>query len=581
MSKAIIIAYTNPIFHIRNLKLESFVWNIIIRAIVQNVSPPPRHSPISVYLRMRNHCVRPDFHTFPFLLPSFNNPIHLPLGHRTHAQILLFGLDQDPFVRTSLLNMYSSCGDLTSAQRVFDESVSRDLPAWNSLVNAYAKAGLVDDARKLFDDARKLFDEMPERNVISWSCLINGYFTCGKYKEALHLFREMQLPKPNEAFVVKPNEFTLSTVLSACGRLGALQQGKWVHAYIDKYQVEIDVVLGTALIDMYAKCGSLERAKRVFSALGSKKDVQAYSAMICCLAMYGLTDECFQLFSEMATGNNTINPNSVTFVGILGACVHQGLVNEGESYFTMMTEKFGITPSIQHYGCMVDLYGRAGLIEEAESFIASMPMEPDVLIWGSLLSGSRMLGDIKTCEAALKRIIQLDPMNSGAYVLLSNVYAKTGRWIEVKRTRHEMEVKGIKKVPGCSSVEVEGVIHEFVVGDESHKESEKIYAMLNEIMHRLREAGYVSDIKEVLLDLDEEGKEMVLSYHSEKLAIAFCLMKTRHGTPVRIIKNLRICGDCHLVMKMISKLYSREIVVRDCNRFHHFNDGSCSCRDFW
>ncbi|XP_010418560.1 PREDICTED: pentatricopeptide repeat-containing protein At3g62890 [Camelina sativa] len=567
------IAYTNPIFHIRNLKLESFVWNIIIRAIVQNVSPPPRHSPISVYLRMRHHCVRPDFHTFPFLLPSFDNPIDLPLGQRTHAQILLFGLDQDPFVRTCLLNMYSSCGDLTSAQRVFDESVSRDFPAWNSLVNAYAKAGLI-------DDARKLFDEMPERNVISWSCLINGYFTCGKYKEALHLFREMQLPKPNEAFV-KPNEFTMSTVLSACGRLGALQQGKWVHAYIDKYQVEIDVVLGTALIDMYAKCGSLERAKKVFSSLGSKKDVQAYSAMICCLAMYGLTDECFQLFSEMTTGNNIINPNSVTFVGILGACVHQGLVNEGESYFTMMTEKFGITPSIQHYGCMVDLYGRAGLIEKAESFIASMPMEPDVLIWGSLLSGSRMLGDIKTCEAALKRIIQLDPMNSGAYVLLSNVYAKTGRWIEVKRTRHEMEVKGIKKVPGCSSVEVEGVIHEFVVGDESHKESEKIYAMLDEIMQRLREAGYVSDIKEVLLDLDKEGKEMALSYHSEKLAIAFCLMKTRPGTPVRIIKNLRICGDCHLVMKMISKLYRREIVVRDCNRFHHFNDGSCSCRNFW
>lgn len=430
MSKEAIISYANPIFHIRHLKLESFVWNIIIRAIVHNVSPPQQHSPISVYFRMRHHCVSPDFHTFPFLLPSFHYPIHLPLGQRTHAQILLFGLDKDPFVRTSLLNMYSSCGDLSSALRVFDESGSKDLPAWNSVVNAYAKAGLI-------DHARKLFDEMPERNVISWSCLINGYVMCGKYKEALDLFREMQLPKSNEAFV-SPNEFTMSTVLSACGRLGALEQGKWVHAYIDKYRVEIDIVLGTALIDMYAKCGSLERAKRVFNDLGSKKDVKAYSAMICCLAMYGLTDECFQLFSEMTTSNN-INPNSVTFVGILGACVHRGLINEGKSYFKMMTEEFGITPSIQHYGCMVDLYGRSGLIEEAESFIASMPMEPDVLIWGSLLSGSRMLGDIKTCEGALKRLIELDPMNSGAYVLLSNVYAKTGRWIEVKRIRHEME----------------------------------------------------------------------------------------------------------------------------------------------
>ncbi|KAL1197856.1 Pentatricopeptide repeat-containing protein [Cardamine amara subsp. amara] len=194
---------------------------------------------------------------------------------------------------------------------------------------------------------------MPQRNVISWSCLINGYVMCGKYKEALDLFREMQLPKTNEAFI-RPNEFTMSTVLSACGRLGALEQGKWVHAYIDKYQVEIDIVLGTALIDMYAKCGSPERAIRVFNALGFKKDVKAYSAMICCLAMYGHSEECFELFSEMTMSNN-INPNSVTFVGVLGACVHRGLINEGKSYFTMMIEKFGIAPSIQHYGCMVDL----------------------------------------------------------------------------------------------------------------------------------------------------------------------------------------------------------------------------------
>ncbi|CAF2060113.1 unnamed protein product [Brassica oleracea] len=571
------ISYTiNPIFHIRHLKLESFLWNLVIRAALHhNLSP---HSPFSVYLRMRRHSVTPDFHTFPFLLPSFNNPTHLPLGRRTHAQILLFGLHADPFVRTSLLNMYSSCGDLASAHRVFDESISKDLPAWNSVANAYAKAGSI-------DVARKLFDEMPERNVISWSSLISGYVTCGRNREALGLFREMQLSK------IRPNEFTLSAVLSACGRLGALEEGKWVQAYVDKYNVEIDVVLRTSLIDMYAKCGSLERAKLVFVSLGCKKDVKAYSAMMCCFAMYGLTEECFQLFSEMASNN--INPNSVTFVGLLGACVHGGLVEEGRSYFAMMVEKFGITPSIQHYGCMVDLYGRAGLIEEAERFIASMPVEPDELIWGSLLSGSRTLGDVKTCEAALKKLIELDPLSSGAYVLLSNVYAKTGRWIEVKRIRQEMEantqlnslletVKGIKKVPGCSSVEVDGVIHEFVVGDESEEESESIYAMLGEVMQRLREeAGYVSDTKEVLLDLDEEGKVKTLSYHSEKLAIAFCLMKTRPGTPVRIIKNLRICGDCHLVMKLISKLYGREIVVRDCNRFHHFRDGSCSCRDYW
>ncbi|KAL0724508.1 hypothetical protein Bca4012_039107 [Brassica carinata] len=448
----------NPIFHIPHLKLESFLWNLIIRATLHNLSP---HSPISVYLRMRRHRVAPDFHTFPFLLPSFHNPTHLPLGQRTHAQILLFGLHTDPFVRTSLLNMYSSCGDLASAHRVFYHSVSKDLPAWNSVVNAYAKAGLI-------DVARKLFDEMPERNVISWSCLING--------KRLICFE----------------------------RCSALEQGEWVHAYVDKHEVEIDIVL----VHLSSTCTPNVEVCR-------ERDV------------FSMPWEARKTSKPTAQCNNNINPNAVTFVGLLGACVHGGLIDEGRS---------------------------AGLIEEAERFIVSMPMEPDELIWGSLLSGSRILGDVKTCEAALKRLIELDPMNSGAYVLLSNV-------------------KGIKKVPGCSSVEVDGVIHEFVVGDESQEESESIYAMLDEIMQKLREeAGYVSDTKEVLLDLDEEGKVKALSYHSEKLAIAFCLMKTRPGTPVRIIKNLRICGDCHLVMKMISKLYGREIVVRDC-RIREASDG--------
>ncbi|XP_019056290.1 PREDICTED: pentatricopeptide repeat-containing protein At3g62890-like [Tarenaya hassleriana] len=521
---------------------------------------------------MRRHGVIPDFHTFPFLLQFFDNPVHHRIGQQSHVHILLFGFDEDPFVQTSLINMYSSCGDLGSARQVFNESVSPDLPAWNSVVDAYSRAGLI-------DVARELFDEMPKRNVISWSCMVNGYVMSGKYKEALDLFREMQLPRADGSFV-RPNEFTMATVLLACGRLGALEQGKWIHAYIDRSAMEVDLVLATALIDMYAKCGSIERAKWVFNAMGRKKDVKAYSAMISGLAMHGHTKECFDLFSEMIS--NEINPNAVTFMGVLGACVHGGLVKEGKLYFAMMNEKFGITPSIQHYGCMVDLYGRAGLIQEAKSFIGSMPMEPDVLIWGSLLSGSRVIGDIETCEMALKNLIELDPSNSGAYVLLSNVYAKTGRWSEVKCIRDEMEAKGIKKLPGCSSVELDGIIHEFMAGDKSHEESEGIYAMHEEIMKRLRmEEGYVSDTKEVLLDLDEEGKEMALSVHSEKLAVSFCLLKTKAGTPVRIIKNLRICGDCHVVMKMISKVFGREIVVRDCNRFHRFSDGKCSCGDYW
>lgn len=465
--------------------------------------------------------------------------------------------------------MYSSCGDLMLARQVFDEITQPDLASWNSIINANAKAGFI-------DVARGLFDAMPEKNVISWSCMINGYVGCGGYKEALALFRQMQ---KLEATDVKPNEFTMSSVLSACGRLGALEHGKWVHAYIDKCKMEIDVVLGTALIDMYAKCGSLERAKWVFDIMGPNKDVMAWSTMISGLAIHGDAHECLQLFNEM--NSYGVRPNAVTFIGVFCACVHGGLVSEGKKYFRRMEEEFGISPMIQHYGCIVDLYGRAGLIGEALKVVKSMPMEPDVLVWGALLSGSRMHGDIGTCEISLKKLIELDPTNSGAYVLLSNVYAKMGKWSEVRQVRDLMEVRGIKKVPGCSLVELGGVVHEFFVGDNSHPETREIFMMLDEIMKRLKMKGYVGNTREVLLDLDEEGKELALSLHSEKLAIAFCFLKTSPGTPIRIIKNLRICGDCHDSIKMISSEFDREIVVRDCNRFHHFRQGFCSCRDYW
>ncbi|XAR58430.1 hypothetical protein NMG60_11013815 [Bertholletia excelsa] len=567
-----LVSLTHPSLHLSHPSLESFIWNTIIRAHVQATTPPV-NTTLSVFLRMRFHGVSPDFHTFPFLLQSFNSPSHLRSGQRVHAQVLSFGLNIDPFVHTSLISMYSVCGNLGFAQQVFNEITRPDLASWNATVNANVKMGKI-------GVARKLFDEMPERNVISWSCMMDGYVRCGEYKEALGLFREMQRL---ESGGIKPNEFTMSAVLSACGRLGALEHGKWAHAYVDKCGMRIDVVLGTSLIDMYVKCGSIERAKWVFTKLGPNKDVMAWSAMISGLAMHGCSKECLDLFSEMTDHEMKVKPNAVTFLGVLCGCVHGGLVSVGESYFNRMSSEFGITPLIQHYGCLVDLYGRAGLIDKAWETVKSMPMEPDVLIWGALLNGSRMHGDIEMCEVALKKLIALEPMNSGAYVLLSNVCAKAGRWKDVRQIRDQMALKGIKKVPGCSVVEIGGVIHEFFVGDESHPDTRKIRLMLEEIIRRLKTEGYVGDTKEVLLDLedDEEGKELALSIHSEKLAVAFAILKTSAGTPIRVVKNLRICGDCHNAIKMISRIFGREIVVRDCNRFHHFAGGICSCRDFW
>lgn len=465
--------------------------------------------------------------------------------------------------------MYSSCGILSNARQVFDEIAQPDLPSWNSIIHANAKVGMI-------DAARKLFDEMPQRNVISWSCMINGYVNCGDYKAALSLFRNLQM---SEGHRLQPNEFTISAVLSACGRLGALEQGKWLHAYIDKSRMKVDVVLGTSLIDMYAKCGNIERARFVFDILGEEKDVMAWSAMISAMAMHGRAEESLELFKKMIS--NGVSPNAVTFVGVLSACVHGGLVCEGVEYFKRMTKEFGIIPLIQHYGCMVDLYSRAGCIKDAWNVVKSMPMEPDVLIWGALLSGARMHGDIETCEISLKKLVDLEPSNSAAYVLLSNVYAKLGRWGEVRNLRDVMDERGVKKVPGCSLVEIDGVLHEFFAGDDSHPDTYDIYMMLDEIMKRLKKHGYTGNTSEVLLDLDEEGKESALCFHSEKLAVAYCILKTSPGTIIRIVKNLRICGDCHIAIKMISREFNREIIVRDCNRFHHFKSGLCSCKDYW
>ncbi|XP_008789962.3 pentatricopeptide repeat-containing protein At3g62890 [Phoenix dactylifera] len=562
-SSSKLISLTHPTLHLSHPTPDAFFWNSLIRA----------HPAValSLYRRMLLHGVRPDLYTFPFLLLSFSSPSPLPPAALPllHAHALLSGFASHPFVRTSLVSAYSHCSSLPLARRLFDEIPLPDLPSWNSIISAYLRAGLL-------ISALQIFVKMPERNVVAWSCMIDGFVKCGDHRGALQLFRDMQ----REAYV-KPNEFTMSSVLAACAKLGALEHGKWAHAYIDRSGMKVNMVLGTSLIDMYAKCGSIDRARLVFDSLGpdKDKDIKAWSAMISGLAIHGLAMECLDLFLSMR--GLAVIPNAITFLGVLSACVHARLVNEGEKYFEQMVKEFGIDPMIQHYGCIVDLYARAGLIGKAWDVVNSMPMKPDVLIWGALLSGSRMHGDIETCKASIKQLIELEPTNSGAYVLLSNAYAKRGRWDDVRRVRNRMEELGIKKTPGCSLVEVHGHLHEFFVADRSHPEMREISLMLEEIMGRLTVAGYVGNTEEGLLDLDEEGKELALSLHSEKLAIAFSLIKTSPGTAIRIIKNLRICMDCHVAIKLISKIYDRGIVVRDCSRFHYFRDGFCSCKDYW
>lgn len=420
-----------------------------------------------------------------------------------------------------------------------------------------------------------MFDEIPvrERNLVSWNSMLNGFAANGRPNEVLTIFREML----DVDFM--PDGFTMVSVLTASAEIGALALGRRVHVYLTKVGLVENSHVGNALIDLYAKCGGVEDARRVFEEMGTARTVVSWTSLIVGLAVNGFGKEALELFSVME--REKLVPTEITMVGVLYACSHCGLVDDGFAYFNRMKEEYNIAPRIEHLGCMVDLLGRAGKVKEAYDYIFTMPLEPNAVVWRTLLGACAMHKKLELGEAAWARLVELDPGHSGDYVLLSNLYAAVGRWANVHVLRKTMVKDGVRKNPGRSLVELRNSVYEFVMGDRSHPESEQIYQMLAEIADRLRREGYIPHTSNVLADIEEEEKETALNYHSERLAIAFALLKSLSGTPIRIVKNLRVCGDCHTAIKLISKIYDREIIVRDRSRFHHFKGGSCSCKDYW
>ncbi|CAI9293347.1 unnamed protein product [Lactuca saligna] len=533
-------------------------------------------------------------------------------GKQIHGHVLKLGLSYDVFIHTSLINFYSQSGELDDARLVFDKSPLRDPVSFTALITGYI-------SRERFKDARKLFDEMPLRDVVSWNSIIAGHTKIQRFQEAIDLFKEMQIAKikPNESTLVtvlsacaqsgclttggyahthhykesmdlfrimlqsnhKPNEVTLLMILPTCAHMGALDLGKWIHAYINKNIPESsNPSLSTSLIDMYAKCGDIEAAKSVFESL-KHKSLASWNAMISGLAMHRQAHKAIELFKKMV--NDGFTPDDITFVGVLSACSHGGLVNSGRHLFHSMIQDFKILPKLQHYGCMIDLLGRAGLFEEAMDMIKKMEVNPDGAIWGSLLGACTFYQNTLLGEFFFKKVVELDPESSGAHVMLSNLYAANGQWDDVARIRTKFKDDGSKKIPGCTSIEIDGIVHEFLASDRTHPMSDQIYAMLEETNRVLEKSGYVLDTSLVLYDMDDEWKEGQLCQHSERLAIAFGLISTKPGTTIRIMKNLRVCSNCHSATKLISKIFEREIIARDRNRFHHFKNGICTCMDQW
>lgn len=478
---------------------------------------------------------KPNQYTYPFVLKACAGIGDLKLGQAVHGSAVRFGFSDNSHVTNTLVHMYGS----------------------------YVK-GIV--------FARKLFDNMPKRDPISWSVMIGGYVRVGEPARAVELFRKMQVSG------FKPDEVTMILILSACADLGALECGKWVESFIVKEKIQKSVELNNALIDMFAKCGDIDNALRVFRGM-DEKTIVSWTSLIGGMAMHGCGLEAISLFEKMTDAG--IVPDEVAFIGLLSACSHSGLVQEGRKYFNLMKEKFGIEPRIEHYGCLIDLLCRARLIKDAVEFVDRMPIEPNPIIWRTLTSACRAEEELELGERISTRLVKEEPNIESNYVLLSNIYAKMSRWEKKTKIREEMYLRDIRKVPGSTLIELDNEIYEFVAGDKSHDQYEEIYEMVDEMGKEMKMAGYSASTSEVLLDIDEEDKEDALNRHSEKLAIAFALLKTPPGTPIRIVKNLRVCIDCHSATKFISKVYKREIVVRDRNRFHRFRDGICSCRDFW
>ncbi|GAB4849716.1 hypothetical protein Ancab_004512 [Ancistrocladus abbreviatus] len=554
-------SYAQKIFQLVQ-EPELFVWNSCLKEFAESNFPKEA---ILLFYRLREFDVCPDVFTLSFVLKACTALLDLLHCRIIHGFIEKLGFQPNVFLENAIIFLYASCGAIDDARTLFEKMSERDVVTWNIMITQLVK-------RRDAMGAYGLFTRMPERCVRSWTAMISGFVQCGKANEAIDLFEKM------EEEGLQPNEVTVVSVLAACADLGSLDLGRRVHEYSNRSGYRSNIRLCNALIDMYIKCGCLGAACQVFYDM-EERTIVSWSAMIGGLAMHGHAEEALTLFYKMT--QDGIKPNEVTFVGVLYACSHMGLVNEGRKFFDSMTIYHGIVPKIEHYGCVVDLYSRAGLLQEAYDFIKEMPIEPNGVVWGALLGGCRVHKNVELAEEAIRHLLELDPLNDGYYVVLSNTYAEAQRWEDVARVRKLMRDKGVKKTPGWSSITVDGVTHEFAAGDSTHPNAKDIYDRWEKLLPEMKHMGYVPNTSVVLLDMDENEKVKALYRHSEKLALVFGLMNSSPKIPIRIMKNLRVCEDCHAAFKLISVITNRELIVRDRNRFHCFKYGFCSCGDYW
>ncbi|KAF7081415.1 hypothetical protein CFC21_085357 [Triticum aestivum] len=503
-------------------------WTAMIGGCIQNGDIPLA---ASLFSRMREDNVKPNEFTYSTMLTT-SLPVLPP---QIHAQIIKTNYQHAPSVGTALLASYSKLGSTEEALSIFETIDQKDVVAWSAMLSCYSQAGDCDGAT--------------------------------------NVFMEMSMQG------MKPNEFTISSVIDACASPTAgVDQGRQFHAVSIKYRYQDAICVGSALVSMYARKGSIDSARSVFERQ-TERDLVSWNSMISGYAQHGYSKEALDTFRQMEAAG--VEMDGVTFLAVIIGCTHAGLVQEGQRYFDSMVRDHKISPTMEHYACMVDLYSRAGKLDETMNLIGGMPFPAGAMVWRTLLGACRVHKNVELGKLAAEKLLSLEPLDSATYVLLSNIYASAGKWKERDEVRKLMDSKKVKKEAGSSWIQIKNKVHSFIASDKSHPLSDQIYTKLKAMTARLKQEGYCPNTSFVLHDMAEEQKEAMLVTHSERLALAFGLIATPPGTPLQIVKNLRVCGDCHVVMKMVSAVEDREIIMRDCSRFHHFKSGACSCGDFW
>ncbi|CAD6339387.1 unnamed protein product [Miscanthus lutarioriparius] len=510
---------------------------------------------LELFARMEAEAgVVPSETTIAGVLPACARSETFAGKEAVHGYVVKRGMAGNPFVQNAPMDLYARLGDMDAARWIFAAIEPRDVVSWNTLITGCVLQGHIRDAFQLVREMQQ-----------------QGRFTDAATEDGIARVDE----EP-----VMPNNITLMTLLPGCAMLAAPAMGKEIHGYAVRHALDSDVAVGSALVDMYAKCGCLALSRAVFDRL-PRRNVITWNVLIMAYGMHGLGDEAIVLFDRMVASDEA-KPNEVTFIAALAACSHSGMVDRGLELFHSMKRNHGVEPTPDLHACAVDILGRAGRLDEAYSIISSMePGEQQVSAWSSFLGACRLHRNVPLGEIAAERLFELEPDEASHYVLLCNIYSAAGLWEKSSEVRNRMRQRGVSKEPGCSWIELDGVIHRFMAGESAHPESTLVHAHMDALWERMRDQGYTPDTSCVLHDIEESEKAAILRYHSEKLAIAFGLLRTPPGATIRVAKNLRVCNDCHEAAKFISRMVGRDIVLRDVRRFHHFVDGACSCGDYW